>query len=143
MAETDLVVYTVEEVAKHNDEQSTWIILDNKVYDVTKFLMEHPGGEEVILQQAGQDATESFNDVGHSQDARDMTKEYLVGKIVTNDTVNAQPPVESSDNANRNTLKDILLSPTWTNFLIPVGISIGVYLLYKAMYLAQRTFSRH
>ena len=50
--------YTKEEIATHNDESSTWIILNNKVYDVTNFILEHPGGEEVILSLAGHDATE-------------------------------------------------------------------------------------
>lgn len=34
------------------------------------FIIQHPGGEEVLLEQAGKDATEAFEDVGHSTDAR-------------------------------------------------------------------------
>ena len=41
------------EVAKHNDKKSCWIVLDSKVYDVTSFLSEHPGGAAIILKQAG------------------------------------------------------------------------------------------
>ncbi|KAJ0056261.1 hypothetical protein NL108_004552, partial [Boleophthalmus pectinirostris] len=41
----------------------------------------HPGGEEVLLEQAGADATESFEDVGHSTDAREMLEQYYVGEL--------------------------------------------------------------
>lgn len=66
--EQKLQLLRLDEISKHNNAESTWIIIDDLVYDVTKFLMEHPGGEEVILNLAGQDATEGFNDVGHSTD---------------------------------------------------------------------------
>lgn len=42
---------------------------------------QHPGGEEVLLEQAGSDATESFEDVGHSTDAREMLEQYYVGEL--------------------------------------------------------------
>ncbi|NXF87431.1 CYB5B protein, partial [Eubucco bourcierii] len=45
------------------------------------FLLQHPGGEEVLLEQAGRDATESFEDVGHSTDAREMLKQYYIGEV--------------------------------------------------------------
>ncbi|CAI4226056.1 unnamed protein product [Auanema sp. JU1783] len=69
------------QVASHNNSKSCWIIVGNKVYDVTKFLDEHPGGCEVLLELAGQDATEAFEDIGHSSDARAMKEEYLVGSL--------------------------------------------------------------
>jgi cytochrome b5 len=50
-----------------------------KVYDVTKYLDDHPGGAEVMLDVAGQDADEFFEDIGHSKDAREELKKYLVG----------------------------------------------------------------
>lgn len=42
---------------------------------------QHPGGEEVLLEQAGADATESFEDVGHSTDAREMLQQYYIGEL--------------------------------------------------------------
>merc|ERR1719428_1467438 len=51
---------TKEEVAKHNNKDSCWVILNNQVLDVTKFLKDHPGGELAILTFAGKDATEEF-----------------------------------------------------------------------------------
>lgn len=34
-----------------------------------------------MLEQAGGDATESFEDVGHSTDAREMLQQYLIGEV--------------------------------------------------------------
>jgi cytochrome b involved in lipid metabolism len=41
------------EVAKHNKASDCYLVIDNIAYDVTKFLPEHPGGEEVMLELAG------------------------------------------------------------------------------------------
>ena len=77
--------FSLEEVEKHKspsgDDKSIWIIIHDKVYDLTKFLDEHPGGEEILVEHAGQDSTEPFEDVGHSTDARDMMKEYCIGEL--------------------------------------------------------------
>ena len=40
---------------------------------------QHPGGEETILEFNGKESTEAFNDVGHSTDAKELLKNYLVG----------------------------------------------------------------
>ncbi|KAI6241911.1 Cytochrome b5 heme-binding domain-containing protein [Aphelenchoides fujianensis] len=77
----DLKTISLEEVAKHNTTDSCWIALNGKVYDVTKFIEEHPGGEDVLLREAGTDATAAFEDVGHSSDALEMTAEYLIGLL--------------------------------------------------------------
>ena len=49
------------------------------MYDVTQFLMEHPGGEEVMMEYAGRDATVAFQGVGHSVAALQVLQEYLMG----------------------------------------------------------------
>uniref|UniRef100_A0A8C0USV3 Cytochrome b5 n=1 Tax=Cyanistes caeruleus TaxID=156563 RepID=A0A8C0USV3_CYACU len=41
----------------------------------------HPGGEEVLREQAGGDATENFEDVGHSSDARTLSESFIVGEL--------------------------------------------------------------
>ena len=43
--------------------------------------LQHPGGEEIMIENAGLDATEAFEDVGHSTDAREMLAEYLIGEL--------------------------------------------------------------
>merc|ERR1712137_635834 len=52
---------TKEEVAKHTTKGDCWVILNDKVLDVTNFLSQHPGGELAILTFAGKDATEEFD----------------------------------------------------------------------------------
>lgn len=68
-----------------NSLKEIWLVIHGRVYDVTDFLKEHPGGEEVLLEQAGADASESFEDVGHSSDAREMLKRYYIGDVHPDD----------------------------------------------------------
>ncbi|XP_068626278.1 cytochrome b5-like [Battus philenor] len=74
--------FTRKEIAERNSRADAVFIVDNLVYDVTKFLDDHPGGHEVLINAAGKDATEEFVDVGHSLDARDMMKQFHIGELV-------------------------------------------------------------
>lgn len=65
-----------------------------KVYDVTKYLDDHPGGAEVMLDVAGQDADEFFEDIGHSKEARAELKEYLIGEFKLDEATKAKMAAE-------------------------------------------------
>ncbi|KAI6205249.1 Cytochrome b5 [Aphelenchoides besseyi] len=77
--------YTREEVAEHNSSASGWIIVRRKVYDVTQFLNEHPGGDLVLLDRLGDDATIEFYGQEHSVDAQMMLKGRLIGLLKERD----------------------------------------------------------
>lgn len=73
----------IAEVPKHTNMSSCWMIIDGKVYDLTKFISQHPGGNR-ILQGCGKDATSLFNGTSghfHSQIARSLLKKYLIGDL--------------------------------------------------------------
>ncbi|CCD68984.1 Cytochrome b5 heme-binding domain-containing protein [Caenorhabditis elegans] len=139
---SELRVISLDEVSKHNWEdadQSCWIVISGKVYDVTKFLNEHPGGEEVITQLAGKDATVGFLDVGHSKDAIEMANEYLIGQLPESDvpkveTAAAKPSKNEKSSSLLNDFTEIMTSPTWTNFLIPTTMGLVIYAVYKCMF---------
>ncbi len=73
--------YTLSEIATHDRNDDLWMIIHDKVYDVTSMIDEHPGGAEVLFECAGMDATEPFDDVGHSQDSVNMLKPLFVGLV--------------------------------------------------------------
>lgn len=62
MASKQLRQIRRDEVAKHNQPDDLWVIIDAKVYDLSKFKGLHPGGISVLIDEeiAGQDATEAF-----------------------------------------------------------------------------------
>ncbi|ORZ20754.1 cytochrome b5-like heme/steroid binding domain-containing protein [Absidia repens] len=74
-------IYSTADVNAHKTRQDLWLVIHNKVYDITEFVVEHPGGEEVLLDEAGKDATESFEDIGHSEEARFILEKYLIGEL--------------------------------------------------------------
>ena len=55
--------------------------LAGKVYDVTPFMDDHPGGGEIMLSAAGKDGTQDFEDVGHSPHARELLKKYYLDEF--------------------------------------------------------------
>ncbi|THC89797.1 hypothetical protein EYZ11_010748 [Aspergillus tanneri] len=53
--------FTPADVASHNTpDKGLYIIIDNSVYDVTKFVDEHPGGAKILKRVAGKDASKQF-----------------------------------------------------------------------------------
>ncbi|XHG08287.1 hypothetical protein AWENTII_011398 [Aspergillus wentii] len=73
--------FTLKEIETHNTKKDLFMIVHDKVYDCGSFVDEHPGGEEVLLDVGGQDATEAFEDVGHSDEAREILDGLFVGNV--------------------------------------------------------------
>eukprot|EP01119_Soliformovum_irregulare_P015498 TRINITY_DN4364_c0_g1_i1.p1 TRINITY_DN4364_c0_g1~~TRINITY_DN4364_c0_g1_i1.p1 ORF type:complete len:138 (+),score=32.09 TRINITY_DN4364_c0_g1_i1:22-414(+) len=79
--ETKEVRYiTKEEVAKHNSRDDVWLIIDDKVYDVTKYVDEHLGGD-AILNYAGGDSSIGFHGDQHPVKVKEVLWEFYIGDL--------------------------------------------------------------
>ncbi|KAK3387850.1 hypothetical protein B0H63DRAFT_542317, partial [Podospora didyma] len=74
-----LVEYTAAEIATHNSPSDSWLVIHGEVYDVSKYAHDHPGGIDVLLEAAGTDATQGYEDAGHSEDALEIMQTLRVG----------------------------------------------------------------
>ncbi|XP_060813756.1 cytochrome b5-like [Bombus pascuorum] len=124
--------YTRSEVVGLNCKEKTLLIIHDNVYDLTSFLNEHPGGEEVLLEHGGKDASEDFDDVGHSTDALNLMNKYKVGELVESEKNGSTPKQTwpsnySKDGKNK---PDQGISPLlWVGGLVVImGIAYFVYL---------------
>lgn len=71
--------YTRAEVAKHNTPEDCWIIVHSKVYDISKY-DDHPGGFEILTEQAGKDATGVFEEAEHPDSVlEEEGKSFYIG----------------------------------------------------------------
>ncbi|XWS35121.1 hypothetical protein CRYUN_Cryun21dG0099100 [Craigia yunnanensis] len=127
-------VFTLAQVSEHNSPQDCWLIINGKVYDVTKFLEDHPGGDEVLLSATGKDATDDFEDVGHSDSARDMMDQYYVGEIDVSTIpkkTKYKPPKQPHYNQDKTSEFIIKL----LQFLVPLailGLAVGIRIYTKS-----------
>eukprot|EP00419_Tripos_fusus_P024000 CAMPEP_0172720092 /NCGR_PEP_ID=MMETSP1074-20121228/76094_1 /TAXON_ID=2916 /ORGANISM="Ceratium fusus, Strain PA161109" /LENGTH=168 /DNA_ID=CAMNT_0013545529 /DNA_START=76 /DNA_END=582 /DNA_ORIENTATION=+ len=79
-SENELKLITPEEVAKHDSENDCWMVMHKLVFNLPKqFLDDHPGGPDVVSCLAGKDATCDFEDIAHSDSARDWANKYIIG----------------------------------------------------------------
>ncbi|KAM0196143.1 hypothetical protein ACHAPI_006170 [Fusarium lateritium] len=79
--------FSLTDVKSHNTEEDCYIAINGKVYNVTSFLDEHPGGAEFLLEVAGEDATEAYKDAGHSDEAHEILPELEIGTLKQEPTV--------------------------------------------------------
>ena len=83
-------IYTAEDVATHTTSVSCWVSRGGKVYDVTAFVDDHPGGDDLILAYAGKDIGEIMQDKlehEHSDAAYSMLDEYVIGRVGVGEAV--------------------------------------------------------
>ncbi|MCL7036561.1 hypothetical protein MKW94_014934 [Papaver nudicaule] len=73
-------LYTRAEIALHNKRTDCWIIIKNKVFDVTPYVEEHPGGD-AILVHAGDDSTEGFYGPQHGTRVFDLIDDFCIGEL--------------------------------------------------------------
>lgn len=85
-------VYSRTEVRAHSSDSDCWTIIRDGVYDITAYILRHPGGDE-ILRACGIDATSLFEQrtttsgepVGsggpHSTQANDQLNVYKIGTV--------------------------------------------------------------
>ena len=83
---SDSKAYTAADVAPHNTAKDCWLIIENQVFNVTQFLVEHPGGINMIMPYCGKEATEAFRSKGgsggvHSQSALALKQQYYIGNL--------------------------------------------------------------
>lgn len=71
------------EVSKHNKIDDCWMVVNDKVYDITKYLPYHPGGINIILRYCGKDGTNAFLNLPHSQNAANLLASYFIGDLNT------------------------------------------------------------
>ena len=93
-------IYTLSEVFRHNQENDCWIVIGDNVYDVTNYLNTHPGGDIIIMERAGMDATRVFLDQNHSSAAKVLLEKYLIGKVdllKDRDTINKLRPEDPEE----------------------------------------------
>lgn len=72
---------SVEELAKHNKVDDLWLAVHGRVFDVTKFAAEHPGGKKVLLNVAGTDATKQFDQFHKMETLYKYGENLFVGKL--------------------------------------------------------------
>lgn len=61
----------------------SWVIIHGKVYDVTNFLADHPGGKKVLLKASGKDATKQFDSFHNKSVLEKIGSKFLIGEIGT------------------------------------------------------------
>lgn len=81
-------IYSLSEVADHCHCNDCWVIIGDHVYDITSFLDQHPGGLDVLMEQAGRDATVAFYSSGHHPSTIDLLKPFCVGILAPQERVN-------------------------------------------------------
>ncbi|OVA00835.1 Cytochrome b5-like heme/steroid binding domain [Macleaya cordata] len=125
-------LFTWQEASEHKTRDDCWVIVDGKVYDVTDYLDEHPGGDDVLLKAAGRDATDEFEDAGHSKSAIELMKSYCIGEVdptsplIPELKISTEKPKPSFTNK----LKDIT-SQYWAIPVAIVGIAVVAGMLYS------------
>ncbi|MDP1851276.1 MAG: cytochrome b5-like heme/steroid binding domain-containing protein, partial [Candidatus Planktophila sp.] len=75
--QSGMKTFTRAEVALHNTESDCWTYVDGKVYDLSKWLPEHPGGGSLVLVMCGVDGAAALRDQHKSEQDNALSMYYI------------------------------------------------------------------
>ncbi|KAI4337034.1 hypothetical protein L6164_015494 [Bauhinia variegata] len=135
----DRRIFTLSQVAQHKSNKDCWLVINGRVLNVTKFLEEHPGGEEVLIELAGKDATKEFDAIGHSKAAQNLLLKYQVGVLqgyAVSEVDSKDVTLEESNKREMSAfvIKDdaVSKSPDFLQFFVPFLIA-SFYFGYRCL----------
>ncbi|KAF6840484.1 cytochrome b5-like Heme/Steroid binding domain-containing protein [Colletotrichum plurivorum] len=91
MPSRTLPTFTRAEVEAHNSKKSCYVTIGTKVYDVTDFAQDHPGGADLVYDYAGKDIEAILRDPTshpHSEAAYEVLDDSLVGFVISQKALN-------------------------------------------------------
>ncbi|CAN0142224.1 unnamed protein product, partial [Phaeothamnion confervicola] len=68
------------QVSRHAAEDDAWIVVDGKVFDVTAYVDQHPGGM-AILRNAGGDSSAGMHGPQHPAQAMEILEEHYIAEL--------------------------------------------------------------
>lgn len=73
--------YSFEEVKQHNTKGDYWVVIDDSVYDLSKWAPHHPGGELPIRYMAGRECSDVFKAFHNSSIRETKLPVFKIGEI--------------------------------------------------------------
>jgi cytochrome b involved in lipid metabolism len=136
--------YTLEDVQSHNTTEDCWMIFEEKVYDLSEYVLSHDKFMD-IREWCGMDMTEDFKDKAdlgrdHKDSSYDLLERYEIGEIEgTNEVELVDAEIVLTEDTGEDaqiTEEEDVKKGSQYNLIIPLLISVvtywGAYFLVKA-----------
>ncbi|KAK2813426.1 hypothetical protein FQN50_000742 [Emmonsiellopsis sp. PD_5] len=129
----DIHAITLAQLEAHNSQEDLWIAVHGKVYNLTSFAKDHPGGIEVLKTCAGTDGSETYEYAGHSSDAINKIEHLVVGNLAGYSVNSAQFHAISSNRSERTRNRGSPPLSTIINFGSNISTSMVLRILIWAL----------
>lgn len=94
-------IYRKEEIAKHTTKETgVWVYFQDGVYDITKFIPNHPGGRDKIQLAAGKDLAPFWNLYRQHYNSplpKELLKDMRIGTLHPEDAARAAETADTSN----------------------------------------------
>ena len=70
---------------------------------------DHPGGDDIMKENSGIDASDEFWDIGHSEQAMDDMKQYIVGQLTKEECEKLKEAASSSSVSGGGSMMPVLV----------------------------------
>ncbi|KAI8314497.1 hypothetical protein K4K61_004732 [Colletotrichum sp. SAR11_59] len=134
-------VITESELAKHYEVHNLWVSIRGKVYDVSSYVDDHPGGVEVLKDVAGSDGTESFEYVGHSEDAYKTLAKFQIG-VLEGETNEAAPISSQAWDVQRAQLQNASLKSKVAGWPVALTLLLSAGIVSRWLLRNQQAFTK-